>query len=32
MSSSPIVRTTEEQIARMRKTQAELDAALAAPV
>jgi hypothetical protein len=32
MSSSPMVRTTEEQIARMRKTQAELDAALAAPV
>jgi hypothetical protein len=32
MSSSPMVRTTEEQIARMRKTQAELDVALTAHV
>jgi hypothetical protein len=32
MSSSPMVQTTEQQIARMRKTQAELDAALSASV
>lgn len=32
MSSSPMVRKTEELIARTRKTQSELDAALAAPV